>query len=713
MLMVAGAVTIIFKKLRQPVVLGYIVAGFLVGPHTSLMPSITDAQSIQVWAEIGIIFLLFSLGLEFSFTKLAKIGGAASITATIEVLFMVGIGFLTGRAFGWSHMDSVFLGGVLAISSTTIILRAFEELGMKTRGFAKLVFGVLIVEDLFAVLLLVVLSTVAIGAQVEGAEMLYSVLKLVFFLTLWFVAGIFILPTILRRSREFLDSETMSIVSLGLCFGMVVVATKAGFSAALGAFVMGSILAETSEAERIETIIAPIKDLFAAVFFVSVGMLIDPKILWEYGVPVLIITGVTIFGKMFSTIAGAMLSGRSLKHSIQAGFSLAQIGEFSFIIAGLGLTLGVTSDFLYPIAVGVSALTTFATPYLMRAADPVHGFIHSRLSVRTRQALARYHLSFQRVSATGEWSDFLKRYALRLILNGVIIIAIFILGARFLQDFDQRLSLVAVLILSAPFLWAMTLSPLSGKSVTKLWGDSRHRTSLLALEASRVAIAIALIGTLASQFVTWKSAFAATIALITVFLLAFSRYLKRVYHWFEKRFIANLTERDSVLAPWDAHIVRMDVPAESDFVGHTLEELKIRERFGVTVAMIERGRTQIAAPARHERIYPFDKISVIGADDQISGFRASLSPSHIAKSHNVETNEFALLPLRVDGESPFANKTIRESGIREKLHGLVVGLERAEKRFLNPDSTMKIEDGDLLWIVGDTRLFKSLKASPS
>lgn len=708
-LMVAGFVTILFKKLRQPVVLGYIVAGFLVGPHMDLVPTITDGESIKVWAEIGIIFLLFALGLEFSFTKLAHIGGAASITAFIEVVTMVGIGFLTGRAFGWSNMDSIFLGGILAISSTTIIIRAFEELGMKTRGFAKLVFGVLIVEDLFAVLLLVILSTVAVGSKAAGAELLTAMLKLGFFLVGWFTVGIFVLPTLLRRSKPFLDSETLSVVSLGFCFAMVVAATKAGFSPALGAFVMGSILAETQERERIEHIIKPIKDLFAAIFFVSVGMLIDPKLLAQYAGPVLIITAVTVVGKLGSTVAGALISGRSLRHSIQSGFSLAQIGEFSFIIASLGVTLQVTSDFLYPIAVGVSALTTFFTPYLIRSADSAHLFISKRLPANWQRGLTGYQSSSQRITSTNEWRDFVRSYAMRLVLNGVIIATIFFVGAKLSGEVSRPLGLFVVLLLCAPFLWAMTLSPLGGKAGVQLWQDKRQRASLVVLEASRVALAIALLGFLASQFVTWRSAFAVTIALIFAFLLLFSRYLKRVYQWFEKQFIGNLNEgQQSSLAPWDAHIVRVDVPPESEFVGKTLEELKIRERYGVTIAMIERGRIHIAAPTRDERVYPGDRISVIGVDEQIAGFREGLAPNISDAQATEIAQDYSLKQFRVGPDSQLKGKTIRDCGIREKSHGLVVGLERGEKRTLNPDSTMTIDAGDILWIVGETALLKRL-----
>jgi len=375
----AGITTLVFKKIKQPVVLGYIVAGLLVGPHVSLLPTVIDIGSINIWGEIGVIFLLFSLGLEFSFKKLVKVGGSASVMAIVEAAVMMTVGFATGMLMGWSTMDSIFLGGLLAISSTTIIIKAFEELGLKSKHFAKLVFGVLIVEDLIAIVLMVLLSTLAVSRQFEGWAMLTSVAELFFFLILWFLGGIFLIPTWLKKAKNLMNDETMLVVSIAFCLLMVILATKVGFSPALGAFVMGSILAETTQAERIEHLVQPVKNLFGAVFFVSVGMLIDPAMIVAHIGPVLIITAVTIVGKIISTGGGALISGQSLKTSIQSGMSVSQIGEFSFIIAGLGLTLGVTSDFLCPVAIAVSAITALTTPYMIRLSDPLSQRIEGML----------------------------------------------------------------------------------------------------------------------------------------------------------------------------------------------------------------------------------------------------------------------------------------------------------------------------------------------
>lgn len=440
-LAVAAITTLIFKKIKQPVVLGYIIAGFLVGPHSSLLPTVADEDGVKTWSEIGVIFLLFTLGLEFSFKKLVKVGGSASVTALVEIVLMIGIGYLTGNLMGWSMMDSVFLGAILAMSSTTIIIRAFDEAGVRAKKFATLVFGILIVEDLVAILLLVLLSTLAVTQQFGGGELLAEILKLAFFLILWFLGGIFFIPTFLKRTSKLLNDETMLIVSLALCLAMVLLAVKVGFSAALGAFVMGSILAETTQAERIEHLVKSVKDLFAAIFFVSVGMMIDLQVLVDYAVPVLVITLITIFGKLIATALGALLSGQSLKHSVQAGMSLAQIGEFSFIIASLGVSLNVTSAFLYPIAVAASAVTTFTTPFMIKKSGSFYAFLEKRLPARWINSLNRYSSGSQQLSAYSDWKELIRTYTMNVVIHVVILVAIIFFVAAFsLPDVGQYCS---------------------------------------------------------------------------------------------------------------------------------------------------------------------------------------------------------------------------------------------------------------------------------
>ena len=715
-LIAAGAMTLLFRAIGQPVVLGYIIAGFLVSPNVRWLPSIVDPEGVKVWAEIGVIFLLFSLGLEFSFKKLARVGASAAITAIVEVVGMVGVGFLIGRAFGWNSMDSLFLGGILAISSTTIIIRAFEELGLKTKGVARLVFGVLVIEDLVAILLMVVLTTVAVSQTFSGVEMGVSTLKLGFFLVLWFVLGIFLLPIFLKFTKRLLRSETLLIVSLGLCFLMVVTATKAGFSPALGAFIMGSILAETLEGERIEHLIEPVKNLFAAVFFVSVGMLIDPAVLTEYWKPILVITVGTIVGKTITTALGALASGQSLRHSVQAGMSLAQIGEFSFIIAGLGTSLKVTSDFLYPIAISVSAVTTFTTPYLIRSADGLVVTLEKHLPRRWLNALESFRSASSQAAHASEWRQFFRRSSMKLVTNGVMVSAIFLLSSEYLWPYlatltgkrtlAAALSLLVAFALALPFVWAMVLGRTGSDAERRLWRDKRYSSTLLVTQGVRWVLTLSLLAALCSRFVPMGFVGVAAFVVFFSAALLLSRRVSQVYLWLESRFVENLHQKEETkelppLAPWDSHLAELTISPESPLVGQALSEAKIRERYGATVVLVGRGSRVIPAPGRNERIYPFDRLQVIGTDEQIARLKEECERSSGETSAGLRGLDYSLHPIYVDDNSSYANKTIRECGLREASNGLIVGIEKKGERSLNPDSTTLIEPGDVVWVVGD------------
>lgn len=725
-LMAAGAMTLLFRAIRQPVVLGYIVAGFLVGPNFEWIPTVLDTESIKVWAEIGVIFLLFALGLEFSFKKLVRVGTPASITALVEVAGMVGIGFLVGKAFSWSNMDSLFLGGILAISSTTIIIRAFDELEMKTRGFVRLVFGVLIVEDLVAILLMVLLSTIAVSNTFSGIEMGIAGLKLGFFLTLWFVLGIFLIPSFLKQVRTFLRQETLLIVSLGLCFLMVVLATKVGFSPALGAFIMGSLLAETIEGEKIEHLIQPVKDLFGAIFFVSVGMLINPHILIQYAVPVLVITLVTVFGKLITTAVGSLLAGQSLRHSVQAGMSLAQIGEFSFIIAGLGLSLKVTSDFLYPIAICVSAVTTFTTPYMIRSSDRVVQVLERHLPQKWLMALEGFRTTS--VAQTSDWQVFLRKALVKMTTNAVVVIAVFLLVSEFLLPWletresnpflIQYVCLAIAFGLSAPFLWAIADGRLRGDAAGKAWDTRRFTGPFFLFEIFKWLFAIVLMGALAIRIVPSGTMIIALCFFVLATVYFLPKYFGRIYSWLEGRFFINLREKEEsktqkllpILAPWDSHLAELKISSDSALVGKKLSELTIRERFGVTIALITRGKKVIPAPGRNDVLYPADVLQVIGSDEQITRFKQECenNSDEIAETYGLF---YGLQSVYIEEKSPYAHRSIRDCGLREETHGLVVGIEKRGQRKLNPDSATIIEPGDVLWVVGDKSLImKSLLA---
>jgi monovalent cation:H+ antiporter-2, CPA2 family len=725
-LIVAGITTLLFKRLKQPVVLGYILAGLLVSPNFKLFPTVTDIENVRAWADIGVIFLLFTLGLEFSFKKLMHVGGTSSITALIEVSSMLGIGFTLGKLLGWPLMDCIFLGGIMSIASTTIILRSFDEMGLKGRKFAELVFGVLIIEDLVAVVLMVLLSTIAVSREFAGTQMLTSILTLAFFLILWFIAGIFFIPSFLSRAQKHLNNETLLVLSIGMCLGMVMLSSQAGFSPALGAFVMGSILAETTQAERIEHIVQPVKDLFGAVFFVSVGMLIDPKVLIDYSGPILIITLTLIVGKVLHVIAGALIAGQPLKRAIHAGMSMGQIGEFSFIIATLGVTLGVTSSFLYPIAVAVSAVTTFSTPYLIKLAGPTYEVVDKLLPVKWRKALDRYSTGAQSITTASDWRKVIQATLVIIIVFSLVIIGIIFLFVNYVlwwvADYvksDVWVHIItAILCLAAmsPFLWALVLRKVAPESTALLWSNRRYRAPLLFLRLVRAGISIVYISLFMLSFFPVIVAIAGAIVLVSLAAI-FSKRIHRFYIRLENRFMFNFYHRElqeakaslRELAPWDAHIARITFPAGAVCTGNTLEEMQIRERFGVNIAMIKRGELHtIPAPGRYERLYPGDKLFVIGTDEQLEAFKKYIEPENGQSLVAQETREVVLKKLVLNESSVLLGQTIRNSGIREKTNGLIVGIERDGKRILNPESNTMFEDGDKVWIVGDSQLINEL-----
>ncbi|MGA0559714.1 cation:proton antiporter [Larkinella sp. VNQ87] len=723
----AAVTTLLFKWLRQPLVLGYILAGVLVGPKFSIFPTVSDPTTIRIWADIGVIVLLFSLGLEFNIKKLVKIGGTASLTGVIEIAGMLLLGYLTGMGLGWSTMDSIFLGGIVCISSTTIIIRAFDELGIKTQQFAGIVFGILVIEDIVAVLLLVLLSTLAISKQFFSADMLVAILKLAFFLVIWFLGGIFLVPSLLRSSRKFINDETLLIISLALCLLMVVVATNVGFSPALGAFIMGSILAGTIYAERIETLLTSIKDLFGAVFFVSVGMLIDPALLVQYAGPIALITVVVIVGKAVNVTLGALVVGQPLKQALQTGLSLAQIGEFSFIIATLGLNLNVTSGFLYPIAVAVSALTAFTTPYLIRAANPLYTWLERRLPVRTRLFLSSYSSGAQTIGSVSDWYRLVREHIQVIVVNTVVVLGIMLLASRWLlpmvsqellrSPWDGILTGFLSFVLMAPFLWALALKRINRPVYTRLWTERRaYRGPLVTLAVTRATIASGLILLFMDQFFS-VSLLLFVIVISLVLWLLLGKRLPLVYELIENRFLLNLNARQIYqetrmgrnLLPWDAHLSYFEVSAESPGVGFTLSELALREKYGVNVISIARGSMTMLVPGRNERLFPGDKIAVIGTDQQLEQFNTLIEPAPASKAPVTPAQEISLQKIAVDDTFPYLGLSIRNSGIREKTQGLIVGIERQGTRILNPDSTTFFNPGDVIWLAGNTKLIKEFQ----
>lgn len=728
-LMVAGIVTIIFKKLKQPLVLGYIVAGFLVSPHMPYTMSVIDETDIKTWADIGVIFTLFSLGLDFSFKKIVKMGASPIIATVVIVFFMMMLGISIGHGFGWSKMDCIFLGGMLAMSSTTIIYKAFDDMGLRQQKFAGMVMSVLILEDILAIVMMVMLSAIAGGNNPDGEQMIGSVIKIAFFLVLWFIVGIFAIPLFLRSVRKLINNETLLIVALGLCCGMAVLSTKVGFSSAFGAFVMGSILAETIEAEKIIKLVEPVKNLFGAIFFVSVGMLVDPKILIEYAIPILALVGSILIGQAIFGTFGFMLGGESLKSAMRCGFSMAQIGEFSFIIASLGLSLGVISNYLYPVVVAVSVITTFLTPYMIRLATPTYQVMEKHLPKRLINILNHFAMSHPSTTQQSKWKSLLRQMLINTVAYSILTAAVIALMFTFVLPFTRSLfpgwklhwyanaiTGILTLVLIAPFLRAIIMKKNHSNEWKRLWVESSiNRIPLLFTIVVRFVIALAFIFYICNYLTRFTDALMIIIGIAVVSLMIASRWTKKRSIKMERLFIHNLRSRDIMaqvngekkplyeghLLDRDIHISDFDVPEDSSWGGKTLKELHLRERFGVDMSSIMRGSQRLNIPNGDTVIFPGDKLQVIGNDDQLQKFATVLSTDLIPEDLEIEKREMKLRQLIISGKSEFCGKSLLESGIRDKYNCMVVGLEEGQENLTKIAPTRTFEKGDILWIVGE------------
>ena len=726
-LICAGIMTLIFKKLKQPLVLGYIVAGFICTPHFKFTPSVVDSASIHIWSEIGVIFLLFALGLEFSFKKLMKVGGSAVISACTIIFCMILVGVFVGWTFGWNRMDCIYLGGMLAMSSTTIIYKAFDDMGLRQQRFAGLVLSILILEDILAIVLMVMLSTMAVSQNFEGGEMVYSILKLLFFLILWFVVGIYGIPLFLKRVRKLMSDETLLIVSLALCFGMVYLAALVGFSPAFGAFIMGSILSETIESEHIGKLVSPVKDLFGAIFFVSVGMMVDPAMIVEYKYQILVIVLAVLLGQTIFGTTGVLLSGQPLKTAMQCGFSLTQIGEFAFIIASLGVSLKVTSHFLYPIVVAVSVITTFLTPYMIRLAVPAYNVIDKYMPSRWRRLLDRYSSGASVANYSNNWKKLVIAIIRIVLIYAVLSIAVTALFLHFivplatdmLGDLWGRILGAALTIAAiAPFLRAMIMKKNRSEEFKSLWSDSRfNHAPLISIILLRIVIAIGFIVFIIENLFRASTALMVGIAIIVVCAMILSRFLKKQSIVLERTFVRNLHYKEiqqeylgekqpeyaGRLLDRDLHLSDFLIPAESAWAGKTLRELDLGKKYDVHVASIIRGKHRLNIPDGNTCIFPNDLIQVIGTDEQLSLFASVAEKAiHTYDDEDFGKHEMKLKQFVVAKDSPFVGHSIIECGIRNKYHCLVVGIESAGEDVLRtPQVYMPLKEDDVVWVVGE------------
>ena len=733
-LVVAGFVTLLFKKLKQPLVLGYIVAGFLVSPHMSYTMSVVDKDDIQTWADIGVIFLLFSLGLDFSIKKILKMGASPIIAACTIIFSMMVLGIIVGHSFGWKEMDCIFLGGMVAMSSTTIIYKAFSDMGLTQQGFASTVMSVLILEDILAIVMMVMLSTVASGNSPDGVQLLGSIMKIGFFLVLWFVVGLFAIPLFLRSVRKILNSETLLIVSLGFCCLMAVISTQVGFSAAFGAFVMGSILAETVEADKIIRLVDPVKNLFGAIFFVSVGMLVKPDVIVQYAIPILLLVITILVGQALFGTLGYLLGGQTLKNAMRCGFSMAQVGEFAFIIATLGKSLGVISEFLYPVVVAVSVITTFLTPYMIRAAEPCYNVLVKHLPKKWVRRLTHIQTNNAGESASTNnlWKVLMKKMIFNTLIYGILSAAVIAIMFSAALPICRNLSIkwtgshwignavcgFLTILFIAPFLRSIVMKQNHSEAFKALWTDRRiNRLPLTATILARVLIALSFIFYICNYLTRFKNALMIAVAVGLLILMLLSRWLKKRSITLERLFIQNLQSRDieaqkqgkkkplfaNHLIDRDIHIANLELPDDSLWAGKTLYSLKLRNRFGVHISSILRGSKHINIPNGGTILFPGDKLQAIGNDEQLTKLSKAMKAELQPTITDIEKHEMKLRSFTISKTSPFIGKTLKDSGIRDEYNCMVVGVDEGQKNLTLITPSRSLQAGDVLWVVGEEK----------
>lgn len=751
-LIAAGAMTLLFKWLKQPLVLGYIVAGILAGPHVNILPiNVIDTVNIQTWADLGVIILLFALGLDFSFKKLLSVGKTAFITAMTIVIGMMSAGLLIGNLMGWSILNSLFLGGMLCMSSTTIIIKAFDDMKLREAPHAKLVFGVLVVEDLVAVLLMVLLSTISVSKAFDGGEMIVVISRLFFFLSLWFVLGVFLIPTFLRKARKLMSDETLLIVTAGMCLGMVVLAVKAGFSAALGAFIMGSILSETIDVKRIEKLMDPLKNFFGAIFFVSVGMMVQPGIIGQHISIVAVLVVAVIIGQLIFSTAGFLLSGQSLETSLRSGFSLAQIGEFAFIIASLGMSLGVLEPSIYPIVIAVSVITIFTTPYIMKLAGPVHAWLVKIVPSHWLQPKEKPFLQSERSTSGQAWFTVMRSYLTYLLVLLFVVMAILYIIFQFVYPFLLRsmheplasiLCFILSLVLLSPFLRALLSNNVESAAFMNLWMEkTTNRRVLMMLVAIRMLAVFAVLIFIINRFFDIPWFVNVLLTLLLLFSIMKSKRLLRHFWNLESRFLINLNERHmdenfkkieaagGVMQLNDMHknhwldyklfTCAFRLRKDSPFIGKRVRELNVRSSYNLMVIRVRTGEEVIInIPAGDYELKRGDSIRLAGKKSQLrklqedEQFTLEFVDHSYMTLHGFSKLEFnrkkkedritcAGIPLSDD--SPLAGKNLIESNIGARTKCLVIGLEREGKQLVNPEASTTLLPGDIIWMLGEEK----------
>ena len=746
-LLVAGVTTILFKKINQPLVLGYIIAGFITGPNFVFFPTVADKVNVQAWSEIGVIFLLFALGLEFSLYKLKKVGSTAFVSTAVIIFSMLFVGYGVGQLLGWSHMDSIFLGGMLSMSSTAIIIKAFDDLQLREKSFTEVVFGVLIVEDIAGIAMMVILATIAVATSgISTVELVLSVGRLVFFLVLWFVAGMYLIPTFFKKAQKLMTDETLVVVSIGLCLGMVYLATSLGFSSALGAFIMGSLIAEAPNAEHIEHLVSPIKDLFGAVFFVSVGMMVNPALLLDYAVPVAVLVATTILGQLFFSTCGVLAAGQKLHTAVLCGFSLTQIGEFSFILATLGMNLGVTSDFLYPIIVAVSVITTFTTPFFINAAEPAYAKLVSILPQRFLDWLERY-TDNNDIKGDQDWKNLLTDYVLHMVIYATLLFAI-MLGSSlyllpYLQDnlqlpYANFIAAAATFLVMAPLLRAILVNRAgSAELFSILWFKRRaNHLPLMILILGKVLLASCSLYFIFNDLMGIHGILAFGAIIVAVYFIASSDWLMGEYLRIESRFLVNLNEKHmrkhreaqgGEQGHWfdeELYLAYYKVADNSPIIGKTMKQLAVRQYYGCNVLQIRTPQATIDMPGGEVMVTKGANLLLIGSASQLKIMDAAIIQRHLElhrlwgpvtmRQFMLEDHayapeqQFLSLAITIDKHSPILGTSLKAADLRQKWSCLVIGLERGAFTITNPNVSLVFEENDLLWVLGKQKMMNTL-----
>lgn len=728
-LVVASIVTIIFKRLKQPLVLGYIVAGFLAGPHMPYTPSVSSIEGIKEWGDLGVIFLMFTLGLEFSFKKIVRMGMKPILTAMMVMFCMIGVGGMVASLFGWSSMDSIFLGGMLSMSSTTIIYKAYDDLGLRNKPFAAGVLSVLIIEDILGILLMVMLSALAVSRTFQGTELIKSLLQLAFFLMLWFMVGIYLVPLILRKAKQYINSETLLVVSVGLCFFLAVSATKVGYSSAFGAFMMGSILAETLEAENIEKSVSSLRDLFGAVFFVSVGMMVEPSVLMQYWLPILVLTLAIVLGQMFFGSLSYFVTSGDVKIAVSSGFSMVQIGEFAFIIAGLGQELGVTSQFLYPVVVAVSIITTFCTPYIIRLAPKVsvrvEKVFNPKIEERKKKSeefasVLRSSLQKYQLPTVRPWRHFIIDilYQTAAFLTITIALAMFSYATlypvcqHFLgHKYGTALFCAITLLLMSPSIRAIVVRKNRNQNVRYL--RSLGGINKLMIELAiffKVFLGFAIIYNVVEFLSPLWWVWNVLLSLAAIALMVVSRGVKYVSIRMERTFKQNLRQREQQssysygrkLRGKDLQIARVKIPAHSSWGGHSLAQLHFGKTDRVHIAAIIRSGHRINIPGGSHRIYPGDELEVVAGKEAVAALRVrSEQELEEPNERNEDEHSLSIVSVSLSESSPLIGKTLQEADFRTKYHCMVVGVEDKNGHLGTIQAKRQFQQSDIVWVVGE------------